>query len=58
MAYYQWYNPQSGNQRDDIQISLKVYSGKVDVYVNNYDQFDEANIVDRLPSSIRKSFYS
>ena len=36
---------------------MKVNSGKVDVYVNNYDEFDETDIVDKLPDSARKSFY-
>jgi hypothetical protein len=40
ISYYKWYNSESGEDRDDIQIEVKVNSGKVDVYVNNYDQYD------------------
>lgn len=56
-TFYRWYNPQIGEQRDDLKINIKVNSGLVDVFVNNYDDFDENDIVDKLPDSARKSFY-
>lgn len=56
-TFYRWYNPQIGEDRDDLKVSLKVYQGKVDVFLNSYDDFDETDIVDKLPDSARKSFY-
>jgi hypothetical protein len=58
-VFYQWYNKQAENERDDIKVEITVNSGKVNVYINNYDHdFDEQNIVNRLPDSSRKSFYT
>ena len=59
MVFYQWYNKQGENQRDDIQVEVDVNHGQVDVYISTYDHDVESqNIVDRLPESARKSIYS
>jgi len=49
---FKWQTKNSLSNRDDIKIEIKVKSGKVDLYVNTFDQaHDVQNIVQKLPTS-------
>lgn len=56
---FKWQTKNSLTNRDDIKIEIKVKSGKVDLYVNTFDQkHDVQNIVQKLPTSRSESDYS
>jgi len=56
---FKWQTKNLFTNRDDIKIEIKVKSGKVDLYVNTFDQeHDVQNIVQKLPTSRRDSDYS